>query len=277
VNRPAPRSDPAGAGTGDTLLRITDGRTHHRVEIPTAGPRVLRICTHLACSGLEVGPTDLRALLVGDVLLRTVEANGGQVVHVAARPELPPEQSEALERATAALGIHPPAAWVSTDQLDAALGDRADLHVFGDARRDSAEQGVRVETARVQHAAAVRRWHGDGPEGRDALALRLALLEHGYRSPVRLSVAVLADAEHRLAAWRGRVAGWAHSPSRPVPDPIRRQARIAIADDLGTPGVLALLRRIDHADDIPEGAKFESFALLDRVLGLELIRDVGRI
>ncbi|MFJ1550253.1 hypothetical protein [Streptomyces sp. NPDC088246] len=33
----------------------------------------------------------------------------------------------------------------------------------------------------------------------------------------------------------------------------------------------------EAADGMPEGAKFETFASLDRILGLELIREIGRV
>ena len=32
---------------------------------------------------------------------------------------------------------------------------------------------------------------------------------------------------------------------------------------------------VESGDDIPAGAKFETFAFVDRVLGLELAREIG--
>jgi cysteinyl-tRNA synthetase len=50
----------------------------------------------------------------------------------------------------------------------------------------------------------------------------------------------------------------------------------AFADDLDTPAALAALRRIEKAPQPPPGAKFEMFAHLDWLFGLDLVRDVGR-
>ncbi|MEV7891807.1 hypothetical protein AB0P31_45335, partial [Streptomyces sp. NPDC088357] len=43
---------------------------------------------------------------------------------------------------------------------------------------------------------------------------------------------------------------------------------------LGVPGVLRVLHRVETSD-LPEGARFETYAYADRLLGLELTRDLG--
>ncbi|MFF4948803.1 hypothetical protein [Streptomyces chattanoogensis] len=246
------------------MLRLTDSRTHHLVELPALRRGVLRMCVHLSCLGLAIGAVDLRALLVGDVLFRAAETAGVQARHTLDLPALPPEQVKTLDRATAALGINPPA----TTGMAA-----ADVHVSATQRPDT-EHGVWIEVGPVrQHLTAVPGLH-EGAAA-DPLALRLALLSHPRRESIPLTSRMLADAEQTLALWRGRVADWARSPSKPIPDSIRWQARTAITDDLGVPGVLAVLRHVAAAREIPDGAKFEVFAYLDRVLGLDLVRDVG--
>ena len=50
----------------------------------------------------------------------------------------------------------------------------------------------------------------------------------------------------------------------------------AYDDDLDTPRALQVLRRLERDADVADGAKFEAFAHLDRLLGLDLVRDVGR-
>jgi cysteinyl-tRNA synthetase len=52
--------------------------------------------------------------------------------------------------------------------------------------------------------------------------------------------------------------------------------RDAIDDDLDTPTALVALGELDKEDGLPPGSKFETFAWADRVLGLDLVRDVGR-
>ncbi len=48
-----------------------------------------------------------------------------------------------------------------------------------------------------------------------------------------------------------------------------------LEDDLDLPAVLDVLRRLEGADDVPDGARFESYAYADRLLGLELTREIG--
>ncbi|MFF9510034.1 hypothetical protein ACF1BU_24050 [Streptomyces sp. NPDC014724] len=70
---------------------------------------------------------------------------------------------------------------------------------------------------------------------------------------------------------------WACLPSKPAPEKFSRGAADALAADLDTPAVLDLLLRAEAAVGMPEGAKFKTFASLDRILGLELIRAIGRV
>ncbi|WP_326648155.1 MULTISPECIES: hypothetical protein [unclassified Streptomyces] len=41
------------------------------------------------------------------------------------------------------------------------------------------------------------------------------------------------------------------------------------------PAVLDLLASVERDPDVPGGARFETFAYLDRVLGMDLAREVG--
>ena len=56
---------------------------------------------------------------------------------------------------------------------------------------------------------------------------------------------------------------------------IAETARAAF-DDLDTVSALALLRRLESDASLPAGARFETFAFADRILGLDLARDIGR-
>ncbi|NEC71239.1 hypothetical protein G3I25_06495, partial [Streptomyces rochei] len=75
--------------------------------------------------------------------------------------------------------------------------------------------------------------------------------------------------------WRRAVAAWARRPSRPVPGVVRDRLRAAWEDDVDAPGVLGVLRAVETDPDLPDGARFETFAHADRFLGLHLTRDVG--
>jgi cysteinyl-tRNA synthetase len=50
----------------------------------------------------------------------------------------------------------------------------------------------------------------------------------------------------------------------------------AFDEDLDTPAALRVLRALEKDGGIPPGAKFETFAHADHLLGLDLARDVGR-
>jgi cysteinyl-tRNA synthetase len=50
----------------------------------------------------------------------------------------------------------------------------------------------------------------------------------------------------------------------------------AFDDDLDTAAALDLLRNLESRPDIAAGAKFVTFLFVDRMLGLELPREIGR-
>ncbi|MFD5187594.1 hypothetical protein ACFWMU_05455 [Streptomyces sp. NPDC058357] len=273
------------------MLRITDTRTGHLVEIPAAPRRLLRSRVHLPAIGegadTGIGPLHLRVPLIGDVLARTAELNGLQVVTVLTTPELTPDRAGALDRVMAVLGIHPPVV-VGAHRPDAALGGPADVQVVAEGTDvDDARDGARIEVAGVAAVASPGGLPDPGglpgpdlpdptePEAADPLAVRLLLLGLPYGTPVTVTGPALAEARRTLREWRRSVADWAQEPSRPVPADLLRQAHAAFAEDLDVAAVLGLLAEVAERSDLPSGAKFETFAHLDRVLGLDLARDVG--
>ncbi|WP_030664380.1 hypothetical protein [Streptomyces cellulosae] len=112
------------------------------------------------------------------------------------------------------------------------------------------------------------------PGGAAPAVVRLGLLSRPRSEPVPLDADALRDAEDTLVRWRRAVAGWAREPSRAIPEEVRGELRAAWEDDLDVLGVLRVLRRVETSD-LPAGARFETFAYADRLLGLELTRDVG--
>src|ERR1700728_668743 len=86
----------------------------------------------------------------------------------------------------------------------------------------------------------------------------------------------LQAAEATLLRWRQRVADWARSPSKPMCAQYVSDITGAFDDDLDTPAALRGLRELEKDEAIPPGSKFETFAHADRLLGLDLARDIGR-
>ncbi|MFE0650025.1 hypothetical protein ACFVZH_15720 [Streptomyces sp. NPDC059534] len=269
------------------MLRIVDTRTGHLVEIPSVRRHLLSICVHLPAGDVGIGLADLRALLVGDVLARTAELHGLQSRTFLTTPDLPPEQARALDRAMSDLGIHPPAT-VGVHHPNGTLCAAADVHVH--AYRTAAQDavgGVRIDVGQAGPASGERgvpdRAHLPSPgllevvapEGVDPLAVRMLMLGHAYRTPVVVTSTALEEARRTLGDWRQLVADWAQEPSRPIPADVLRHAHDVLADDLGVPAVLEALVTVATRADVPAGAKFETFAFLDRVLGLDLAREVG--
>ncbi|MEV6535020.1 hypothetical protein AB0M86_36485 [Streptomyces sp. NPDC051639] len=130
------------------------------------------------------------------------------------------------------------------------------------APSDADLDGVRIEVAPVSGTA-------------DPSLLRMILLAAPRRQSLDLAAADLDGARETLGRWREAVAGWATRPSKPVPEHVRQELRAAWEDDLDVPAVLEVLRRVEHAEDVPDGARFETYAYADRLLGLELTRDIG--
>ncbi|MGW1160039.1 hypothetical protein ACWD5Q_15455 [Streptomyces sp. NPDC002513] len=224
------------------MLRIIDARNGEPTDVR---PGLVRVHAHV--TGADTSA--LRVLLVADVLARALELGGTPVVTVAA-------PAAALRERADALGIRPA-------EPDAPGLGRA-LHVVG--AESAAPDGVRIEVAPAT---------GPADTAAPPSALRLALLTRPRRQPVVLDPAALSAAHDTLGRWRRAVAGWAIHPSRPIPERVRHALRAAWEDDLDVPAVLTVLGRVEGDDDLPEGARFETYAYADRLLGLDLAREIG--
>lgn len=135
---------------------------------------------------------------------------GGRVAHLAAgfgveRRAVEDEfngQTQALDRAMAALGIHQPAT-IGVHQLTETFCAAADVHVLAyDAVLPDAAGGVRIEVGRVSPPPP----DGFAPAGTDALDVRMLLLGRAYGMPVTVTSSVLAEARRTLTHWRQQVA-----------------------------------------------------------------------
>lgn len=221
------------------MLRLFDPRTGHPDDLPH-GP--LRLQAH--------GPR-LRVHLVADLLRRTAERFGHRVV--AGR--------------SAALDLDRPAEDFNVRPMDLQPSENATVHVS-----DISVPGRCVTVAEVtgEWAAVVRN------TSVDPLAVRLAMLTTHYREPFGLGPDEIAAAAERLAGWRSLVADWSRSPGRAMNRPYAEAAQRALGDDLDMAGALTVLDRLADDAGIPAGAKLETFIHLDLLLGLDLVRDIGR-
>ncbi|MFR0354058.1 hypothetical protein [Streptomyces sediminimaris] len=238
-----------------SVLRITDARTGDLVDAAPVRRGLTRVEAHAPGSGTG----SLRTLLVADVLVRALELGGTPVWGVlnAAR-----EHAE-LRAGAESLGIRP---FEDRRDVGPGLGEAQVLNVVPEG--DAPPGGVLVAVAAVRPGTGV-------PDGTDPAVLRLALLARRRDEPVTLDTATLSEARTTLLRWRRAVADWARRPSRPIPDEARTRLRGAWEDDLDVPAVLRVLAWVETAPELPDGARFETYAHADRLLGLDLTRDLG--
>jgi cysteinyl-tRNA synthetase len=111
----------------------------------------------------------------------------------------------------------------------------------------------------------------------DPATARFALARLPYKQQLEMTSALLEDAQSILDRWRDRVAQWSRHPSHPIPSDWRTAVIAALDDDLDVARLVAMMGELEIAEDIEAGAKFEAFAFLDRVLSVDLTRDLGRI
>lgn len=286
------------AAYAQPVLRILDARTGEPVPAAPARRGLTRVEAH----AFGPDPTALRVLLTADLLVRALELGGTPVWATLAAPHRPAE----LRTAATTLSIRP---FEDAHDVTPGLGEAQTLHVTSETP-DASGGGPVVWVAPVEWTGEVMGGRGADAAGHsgesavghasesapgrapepisqppahpalrnlvsDPAALRLALLSVPRGEPVRLDSAALEEAAGRLARWRRAVAGWARQPSRPVPDEVRTRLRSAWEDDLDLPGVLQVLRDVASAPDLPDGARFESYVYADRLLALDLARDVG--
>lgn len=109
----------------------------------------------------------------------------------------------------------------------------------------------------------------------EPLVVRMMMMMHGYGEPIA-GGGTVDDAARALARWRRLVAEWARSPSGAMSRRYADAVMEAFGDDLDSPTALGMLEALADDPDVPAGSKFETFAAADRLLGLDLARDIGR-
>ena len=244
------------------MLSIYDAQAGAVAEVRPVRGRELRLQVSAPVAGGGIGLADLRRYLTADLIRRTAQRHRLAVSL----------DSDGESRALAALNIYPP------EQVTL-VADGADLCVLDDgATPADADAGARrVVLGRTTAQAADL---GDplaalAERGLDPLALRLAFLALHYRQPPELTWAELAQADAALRAWRRQVAVWATQPSEPI-SPVPRRAVRRFRRRSGWPGRAAVTAELAADAEIPPGSRLDTFAHLDQLLGLDLVREVGR-
>jgi hypothetical protein len=233
----------------------------------------------------RTGLGQARAYLAAD-LLRRISERSGLLPSVI---DLLPGGADELRAACAELNIHPPrqtlAPPVSGADLAGLFPDGAREPVFDVGVRlaadpaDPADQGLAGHWIEVAAAGKEKTGEGKVALGAEPLSVRLMLMRHGYGEPLPGGAEAdgeTADAAATLARWRRRVAEWARSPSGAMSRRYAEAITAAFADNLDTAAALRELAALAEDPGEPDGVKFETFAAADRLLGLDLARDIGR-
>jgi len=222
----------------------------------------------------STGLGQLRGYLAADLLRRYAERTGLAPTVI----DLLPAGETALRAACDQLNIHPPRHTMT------APFDRGQLAgEFPDGVREPVfDVGVRVAGDAAGSAAEglAGYWFevaADGERvelGEEPLAVRMNMLRQGYGGELAGN---LSQRDGELARWRELVALWARSPSGAMSRRHADAITAAFADRLDTPAALRALAALADDASVPDGVKFETFAAADRLFGLDLARDVGRV
>lgn len=238
-------------------------------EIRPAHRGELRV---LVLPGGSGGLRQVRGYLTADLIRRYAE----RIKLAPTVVDLSPDGEDELRTACDALNIHPPrytlAVGFDLDELRGLFTDGAREPVF-DVGIRSDDSGRDPVAERL--AGLAGRWltvpagpdEADGEElelGQEPLSVRLKLL--GFDG----------DAAAELSRWRRRVAEWANSPSGAMSRPHAEALEAAFAGGLDTAASLRVLAGLEADESVGDGVKFETFVAADRLLGLDLARDIGR-
>jgi len=268
-------------GEPDVTLILADSDNERRFTRQRLTGGWLRISVHGLAAVPSSGHSNLRVLLVADVLRRVVEdLHAGHVQLAIVRPQTATEPDDrlrlAIPFAPEMFGIRPPRGLgESLSPADDLLGRGCDVIVepFTDAPTSSPHSGqsnapLSLHVSEVTEPLPAR--------GREPLATRFALLGHLRGEPVSLTPNTLDQAQETLREWRRNVAVWAEYPSAPMHRATVDSARAALDENLDVAAVLGLLHQLIENPAVPPGAKFETFMFLDQVLALDLARSLGQ-
>jgi hypothetical protein len=129
---------------------------------------------------------------------------------------------------------------------------------------EDAEPDVVVGDSAAAVVRCVPAADGTPLPARSGLVLRHSLLDGSGPDPAEVS------------RWQQLVAEWAESPSKPMCAEYVERCDAAADDDVDTTTLLAVMREAEQDAALPPGCKFEMFAHLDAIVGLDLTAMVGQ-
>lgn len=113
-------------------------------------------------------------------------------------------------------------------------------------------------------------------EGYDPLAYRFLTYRARYRSEMDFSPDAMRDADAQVRRLRRRMAEWgAPTALGPAATEVDVRFRAALADDLDLPRAIVIVNEV-VGSSLPDGERYALLASWDRVLGLDLAREVGK-
>ena len=248
------------------MLIVRDASNGAKIQIAVAGGDMIGV-------GFLIPPTAgpftcARVLVVGDLLRRVVgDIHSAQVLAAI----ITDNDSDGERVWRSDLMVRPVVGVFTTEaEAEAGLGKPLDLTITVAGTEDApAPSAPAVEVAAVRTAVPFMR--------AEPATTRFALATVNHEHPLNMTASLLERSQVVLDRWRGRVAEWSRQPSRPIP-PAWRSAVIAAFDHgLDVARVVALMTELENREDVESGAKFEAFVYVDRVLAVDLIRDLGRV
>ena len=246
------------------MLTVRDASSGAKTPIAVAGGDMIGVGFVLP---LMAGPfTCARVLVVGDLLRRVIEDIHSAPVLAAV---ITNNHSAAERVCRSGLMVRPVVGMFATE-AEAGLGKPLDLVITVARTNDApAPRPPAIGLAPVRNAVP---YPGAAPD-----TVRFALAHVNHTHQVNMTGSLLESSRAVLDRWRDRVVEWSSHPSRPIPATWRTAVIAALDDDLDVAHVLAMMRELEDADNVEPGAKFEAFIYADRVLAVDLMRDLGRI
>ena len=172
------------------------------------------------------------------------------------------------------------------------LGNKIDIHTGGIDLRFPHHEDERAQSNAAANSEVVNHWiHGEHllfegrkmskssgnvllvsdviAKGLDPLAIRLALLEHRYRSQMDLTWNSIIASHKNLNRIREKMQDWSKSNGK-FDENYIKQFESALNEDIDTNKVLQLLRALEKDENVSNGDKFQTALKFDEVLGLDL-------